>query len=214
MMLHGTALTCESFDAAAQAFEGEYHTVTPDLRAHGESTWHPQSQYRHNDCVEDIFAIREALGWEDEPMSLVGHSISGLHSIRFAAQHPELVSELVLVDVIPTFDGTVVEHLFDFVLTEFQSLEDAVEAARQLGSGEGEAEIAAALSVLMTYDEDRQVFRYKCDPEFVRTFSAMDPSEFWDDLERVQCPVLLVLGGESRLIPPEAIRLFRQNVAK
>jgi pimeloyl-ACP methyl ester carboxylesterase len=208
-MMHGTALTSGVFKDVRGAFENEYHVAFPDLRGHGQSSWHSAAVYRHDDCVGDFGVIRNAMGWT-ERMSIVGHSISGLHAARYAAQHPEEVAALVLVDVVPTVDNSVVEHLFEFVLTDFPSFEAALEAAQRLSPGREEAEIAASLRELMIWDEGREIFRYRSDPAFLREFAGSDLSEFWDDLGRVQCPVLLAQGGESRLLTPEAVARFQR----
>lgn len=211
LLLHGTALTSASFDKVAAEFARDCHVVTPDIRGHGDSDWHPRSEYRHSDFVSDIDTVRAAVGW-DTPMMLLGHSISGLHSLRYAAERPENVSSIVLVDVLPTIQSFVVKHLFDFVAREFDTLEDAVRTVKGFSPDRDEADIAAALNVVMTYDEQREVFRYKSDPALVKAFYELDAGQFWSDLNRVNCPVLLVLGADSLIVPPEAVEQFQQEL--
>ena len=71
-----------------------------DLRGHGDSEWHPENRYTHEACVADVGTILDALEIT-QPVTLVGHSISGLHLARFAAENPERVKEVVLIDLLP-----------------------------------------------------------------------------------------------------------------
>lgn len=60
---------------------------------------HPISTERYVD------ALAEAVRSVGEPVVLLGHSMGGLHSWCLAAQHPELVSALVVEDMAPDFVG-------------------------------------------------------------------------------------------------------------
>ena len=62
----------------------------------GGDTDHPPTGYGRDDFVADVLAAHDALG--GRPMVLVGHSRGGWLAAWLAAQHPERVARLVLVD--------------------------------------------------------------------------------------------------------------------
>jgi pimeloyl-ACP methyl ester carboxylesterase len=62
----------------------------------GGDTDHPPTGYERDDFVGDVLAVHDALG--GRPMVLVGHSRGGWLAAWLAAEHPERVERLVLVD--------------------------------------------------------------------------------------------------------------------
>jgi len=70
-----------------------YTVVTTDLRGHGDSDT-AFSSYGTNDTASDIAALLRELG---EPATIVGNSMAAGSAVIVAAEHPELVSGLVLV---------------------------------------------------------------------------------------------------------------------
>ena len=68
--------------------------VTTDLRGHGESTTSFAS-YGVREIADDLVALLEHL---DAPAALVGHSVSAGAATLVAAERPDLVSSLVLLD--------------------------------------------------------------------------------------------------------------------
>jgi len=70
--------------------------ATVDLRGHGESDWSAPGDYRVDALVADAVACCRALA---APPVLVGASLSGLTGLLAAAEAPESVRGLVMVDI-------------------------------------------------------------------------------------------------------------------
>lgn len=92
--IHGVTSSHLAWEFLADALPG-VRIVAPDLRGRGRSNEleGPAGMARH---AADLAAVYEAL--ELAPAVVVAHSMGAFVAVVFAAQHPELVSRLVLVD--------------------------------------------------------------------------------------------------------------------
>jgi pimeloyl-ACP methyl ester carboxylesterase len=99
VLLHGLGASGAVWQGIGRLLHPQLRLVAPDLRGHGESD-KPSAGYLPRDYVSDVSAM---LGHEStSPVSLLGHSLGALVAALVAAERPELVSRLVLVD--PPFD--------------------------------------------------------------------------------------------------------------
>jgi haloalkane dehalogenase len=71
-----------------------WHAVAPDLAGFGDSEVDPPSTWEHQ--VEHLEGLRSAL--EVERVALVVHDWGGLIGLRWACDHPDAVSALVITD--------------------------------------------------------------------------------------------------------------------
>ena len=74
------------------------HTLAPDNRGHGDTT-NPGSGYDLATLRADLLGFLDALGIER--CDLLGHSLGGAITQRFALEHAERVASLVLMDTTP-----------------------------------------------------------------------------------------------------------------
>ena len=80
----------------APALADRYRIVAPDLRGHGETDWDPEAGYTLTQFAKDFERFAEQLGLT--AFDLIGHSLGGLIALVYAADHPESVRRLVLID--------------------------------------------------------------------------------------------------------------------
>jgi len=98
LFLHGVGGNAWIWDDVAPRLRAAlpaHRLVALDGRDGGD-TDHPASGYERERFVADVLAVHDALG--RRPMVLVGHSRGGWLAAWLAAQHPERVERLVLVD--------------------------------------------------------------------------------------------------------------------
>lgn len=74
-----------------------FHAIAVDQRGHGASEY--AESYDPREMADDIGEIMVALGLKRA--WLVGHSMGALNSYLYAAEHPEAVERLVIVDAGP-----------------------------------------------------------------------------------------------------------------
>ena len=77
--------------------------ILVDARNHGKSFWNPDCSYKA--MVEDSMKVLEEVSPSvfsgQTKIGLIGHSMGGKVAMLFALQYPELVSDLVVVDISP-----------------------------------------------------------------------------------------------------------------
>jgi pimeloyl-ACP methyl ester carboxylesterase len=96
LLLHGNGAHARWFDALVPALVPGWRIVAPDLRGHGESDRAEPPQYAIEDFGRDLAAVLDALA--PGPVPLVGHSMGGRIVVWAAAEQPERVRGLVVMD--------------------------------------------------------------------------------------------------------------------
>jgi lipase len=93
--LHGITANAMSFVAVAERLAGRRPLLALDLRGRGESA-KPERPYGMATHAADVAGAIEAFGLG--PAIVLGHSMGGFVAVALAAEHPEAVAGLVLVD--------------------------------------------------------------------------------------------------------------------
>lgn len=190
VLVHGVTDNCRLWDHIARSFCQEHHVLALDQRGHGDSEWSPEKAYTSLDLASDLSAFFTELGLRDAV--LIGLSWGGLVALIHAAEHPETVHKLVLVDIGCEFDEpetAVPDRPLEF--PNDKALEDYERSASPF----------PALWTLRprmrasVREQDGSLVR-KHDPFFARhwPFRAM---RYWEYARRVACPSLLLRGTES-----------------
>ena len=94
LLIHGVGGSSVTFRHNMEELASRYRVYALDLPGHGRSEI-PTLEYQAEDAVPFLAQfIREVIG---EPVALVGVSAGGLMCALTAAQHPDLVTHLVMV---------------------------------------------------------------------------------------------------------------------
>jgi pimeloyl-ACP methyl ester carboxylesterase len=96
VFVHGMVGHTGFWNAALAACADRRRAVAVDLRGHGNSKPPSNGDYSVAGCASDVFAVVDALALG--PIVLVGHSYGALVTIEAAAQRPDVVRRLVLID--------------------------------------------------------------------------------------------------------------------
>ena len=95
LALHGWLDNCATYNLLGPALHGDIYAV--DLAGHGFSSHRPLGvRYHLVDNVDDVFAIADALGFEQ--FNLMGHSMGAGISTYVAAVAPERIHQLILIE--------------------------------------------------------------------------------------------------------------------
>ncbi len=125
ILLHGGGQTRHSWGrTAARLHAAGRPVVALDARGHGDSQWDPQGDYSIDAFSDDLLAL---LGDLARPAALIGASLGGTTSLIVAGEHPDLVTALVLVDVVIDVEPAGVKRIQDFMSANpegFGSLEE------------------------------------------------------------------------------------------
>ncbi|GAA0553490.1 alpha/beta fold hydrolase [Actinomadura livida] len=101
VLLHGFPQTHLMWRHVA-ADLASYHTVIcPDLRGYGDSD-KPADDYSKRTMAADIVALAQALG--HDRFALAGHDRGALVAFRAGLDHPDTITHVACLDVLPTLD--------------------------------------------------------------------------------------------------------------
>ena len=96
LLIHGGRDHCRNWDWVAQALRDDYHIIAPDLRGHGDSQWMIGGSYAISEYVYDIAQLLHQT--KLTPIKIVGHSLGGAITLRYAGLYPENVTKVVAIE--------------------------------------------------------------------------------------------------------------------
>jgi pimeloyl-ACP methyl ester carboxylesterase len=134
--LHGAGLNAHTWDTTILALG--LPALAIDLPGHGDSSWRDDAAYVARVLAPDVVAGIDA--WTDRPQLLVGQSLGGLTAAAVAASRPDLVRELVVVDITPGVnpnEGPTQIREFFAGPTDWASRDELVDRALSFGLGGG-----------------------------------------------------------------------------
>lgn len=111
VLLHGFPQTHLMWRHVAADLAADHTVICPDLRGYGASD-KPSSDNQHTyakrSLASDIITLASALG--HERFALAGHDRGALVAIRAGLDHPDRVTHLMSLDVLPTLDMWEILH--------------------------------------------------------------------------------------------------------
>ncbi len=220
LFLHGGGQTRHAWDKVARELAGQgWRTVALDQRGHGDSAWDEQGRYTFRDYADDAALVGAALAAEDGVLPVaVGASLGGIAALHtFAAAREPVFRGIVLVDIIPRMDPQGVSHVQGFMAARaqegFASVEEAADAvAAYLPHRPRPRSLDGLKKNLRLHPDGR--WRWHWDPRFLKgpatinTDWAAIEAELEDAARGLAVPLLLVRGGASELVSPEAAHAF------
>ncbi|MDY0909091.1 alpha/beta hydrolase [Microbacterium sp. CFBP9034] len=134
--LHGAGLNAHTWDTTILGLG--LPALAIDLPGHGDSAWRDDFAYVARVLAPDVAAGLDA--WTDRPQVLVGQSLGGLTAAAVTASRPDLVRELVVIDITPGVDpnaGPTQIREFFAGPTDWASRDELVDRALAFGLGGG-----------------------------------------------------------------------------
>ena len=106
LLLHGYPQTHVMWHRVAPALARTFTVVAPDLRGYGDSDKPPggtdHSAYCKRTSAADQVAAMAALGFDR--FAVVGHDRGARVAHRLTLDHPDRVTRLAILDILPTYD--------------------------------------------------------------------------------------------------------------
>ena len=200
MALHGLASSAHWYDIVAPLLRDRHRIIAPDQRGHGQTTNAP-SGYDWKTLSDDLAGLMNHIGLDQ--VAVMGHSWGGNVAINLAADYPDRVKRLIMIDG-GFFDGRVIPgatwESFSQRLRPRNVTGDRQEFLERLRNQMGAIwndEIERIVQTMVYEDEQGQILDILRPENQAQVIRAM-----WDDpasvtLPRIECPTLIVPAGPS-----------------
>ena len=96
LLVHGGRDHCRNWDWVASALRRDWHILAPDLRGHGDSQWSPDGNYSMAAYIYDLAQLIHQQ--ELAPVTIIGHSLGGMITLRYTGIYPENVHKLIAIE--------------------------------------------------------------------------------------------------------------------
>jgi haloacetate dehalogenase len=212
LLLHGSPQTLLMWHLVAPKLAEEFAVVATDLRGYGDSS-KPESApdhgpYSKRAMAEDQIGVMKHFGFDR--FALCGHDRGGRVGYRMALDHPEVVTKLAVLDIIPTWEafsradmafGLGYWHWF-FLAQPFDLPERllAAEPEKALFRGGSEAIAPEAMEEYVRCLREPETIHATC--EDYRAAATLDYEHDAEDREagrRIACPLLALWGSRGFL---------------
>jgi esterase len=209
IMLHGISRIAHQFDHLAPRFKNDYHVIAIDMRGHGDSGWSPEGAYLVQDYVKDIEAFVEQLNLRG--LTLLGNSTGGRVVQVYAGLHPDRVSRLISEDVGPERTNEIASAFTRQVEQEANgwASEDELLAFLKKGNSKTPEEILRNYAHFASKRREDGRIVWKRDPNLAKGFV---PTELWQYVSKITTPTIYIVGGASRIVPPETQQKLKETL--
>ena len=223
IFVHANGFNARTYRTLLAPLSGTLRIWAPDLRGHGHTALPTKRGARRgwSDHRDDLVALLDAL--DGPPAVLAGHSRGGTSALLAAAERPDKVSKLVLMD--PVIWGRVAVTLFQLPGFDrlpahiplvkgalrrravFDSREQALAAYSGRGAFRGWPEMMIADYLADGLVETGEGFALACAPEWEASNYAAQAHDPWRALKRVNRPVrILKAETGSTCFPSHGLR--------
>ena len=205
VLIHGGAQNAHTWDTVALALGRPL--VAIDLPGHGHSAHRPSHHYMPTDMADEVAVAVEKLA--PEAKAVVGMSLGGVTSICLAADHPELVRRLGIVDVTPGTDHAKAEPIIAFVdgpeyFADFDEI-----LGRTIEYNKGRSEQSLRRGVLHNAHElpdGRWTWRWdRIREESPDGSRSVEFTDLWEKVDAIDVPIALWQGGKWSVVGDEDI---------
>ena len=209
--VHGYSGNGRDFDFLAQRLARDARVVCPDIAGRGRSAWLPTPlAYHFPQFLADLRALVSQLG--EASVDWVGTSMGGLLGMLLAAEPRSIVRRLVLNDVgafVPARSLAAIGRNLQSAqrFDSLAGLEDHVRRTHRDWGPISDAQFRHLVKHAARRFPDGYAMHY--DPQIaslVQPVPFAPGLSFWDAWHRVRCPVLVVRGQRSSILPRELLR--------
>lgn len=186
---HGASWNHEQWEKQVNFFSKEYQVITWDVRGHGYSTL-PSGPVDSEDFSRDLIALMDHLNIEDA--IICGLSMGGHISLQTAIRYPNRVKGLILIGTPCTNRFNLYEKIC-VPINRFSARWISMKS-----SGKMQAKMLSGFNHT-NYEYIREAFSMISHANWVRVWNSVTKMESKDDLHKVICPTLLLIGDHDTL---------------
>ncbi|MFM8972174.1 MAG: alpha/beta fold hydrolase [Actinomycetota bacterium] len=209
VLLHGGAQNAHTWDTVALALGRPVLAI--DLPGHGHSDWREDRAYWPAENAHAVAVAVRALA--PEARVVTGMSLGGLTALSLAHQYPDLVAELVLVDITPGVTRDKAAAITSFVNgpESFGSFEELLERTITFNPTRSESSLRrGVLHNAAPRPDGTWAWRY--DRNHLPEGSDIpDFGSMWDAVDALTVPLTLLRGADSPVVDDADVAELRRR---
>ncbi len=215
--VHGLTRNGRDFDMLATALADNARVICPDVVGRGQSDWlDDPAAYAVPTYIGHMVQLIQHLG--ASKVDWIGTSMGGLIGMGVASLEASPIERMILNDVGPFLPKEALERIGTYLGLElsFDSLDQLETHLRQIHAPFGpltdQQWAHLARFSAKTGADGRIVLSY--DPKIAIPFRAEEAEDvdLWPLWDEIQCPVLLIRGADSDLLPKStALEMTRRG---
>jgi pimeloyl-ACP methyl ester carboxylesterase len=214
LMVHGLSRNGRDFDVLAEALSDRYYVICPDMVGRGLSDWLPDGfEYTYDQYMNDLTALIARLNVTE--VSWVGSSMGGLLGMIMASLPNTPIKKLIMNDIGPLITGDSLEKIRSYVglMPTFPTFDVGLSFVRQIYAPFGQLTEAqwqhmAEHSLVQNPDG---TYRLHYDPRVAAFKTDQQDVNLWLCWFGVQCPVLVLRGMNSEILPRDVYEQMAAN---
>jgi esterase len=118
ILLHGLFGSLSNLGVLTRHLRNHYQTITVDLRNHGLSPWTSEMNYQL--MADDVSDLIEKLKLRQ--VTVIGHSMGGKTSMQLLACLPEVIKQVIVLDIAP------INYPLDLHQQVFMALDESIKS--------------------------------------------------------------------------------------
>ena len=207
VLLHASRWNAHCWDMICLMLSQRWRCIVPDLPGHGDSFHAADADYTDFAVAADMAEMFDAIGLER--FALVGLSLGGMTGLAYAQDHVERLCALVVLDATarPNRETT----LAMLKTARFPPAPSFAEFARA-AVGDRPRDLSKFVFTLSHSVRKRAdgMWAYKYDTARLGSYprAEHDLGRLAERLDAVRCPVLMLRGGESKVVSQNAAEAF------
>ncbi len=223
MLVHGAMASLHTWEPWVAILGARYRVITLDLPAHGLTGAVPSGEYGSAAFTQTIDAVADAAGLEK--FVLGGNSMGGGATWRYALEHPERVSAMVLVDSVPPNNWQADKNkpeartsspiAFSLLRQRwFRAIAGSLDPAPLIGQGLRSAYNNSPVVTEVLIDRYYELIMREGTRAAIlgRTSSYSDAQSMSPDLSSLTQPTLVMWGAQDSVIPVSAASVFEEEL--
>ncbi|BAQ08483.1 putative esterase [Bacillus sp. OxB-1] len=197
VMLHGFTGSTRSWHEISRRLKGRFRTIAIDLIGHGKTAKPSEaSRYSMEEQIKDLDDVVKQLGLER--FTLLGYSMGGRTALAYAVEFPEKVDRLILESASPGLQGKeeresrkkadnqLADEIIDKGLIAF------VDRWENIPIFDSQKALVEKTRIAIREERLSQ-----CEIGLANSLRGMGTGcqrSYWDELEKLDVPVLLITG--------------------
>lgn len=216
VLLHGMMVESHCFESVAEHLKSSYHLYLLDLKGHGQSengTSYDES-YTNDVIAWELLAFQQKV--VQEPFHLVGYSLGGQYSLKFAGTYTDLVKSVTLIDSAPALSAKGVFLILYALLTtprQFKNQEHLVRYYDRKLPGLGSYMLRHCVSATPNGGYTLRYDKKNLSP-CTLSKAGLRTADLWASAQKIQAPTLILRAAKSAIIDNKLERAMRLNMPR